>query len=50
MFDLRKFTNIYWEHVEFVEGESQFLTFLVVYHILSKNGDLTFFTASSPHE
>ena len=28
--------NINWEHVEFDEGKSQFLLFLVAYHILSE--------------
>ena len=36
MFLVRKFKNIIWEHVEFDEGKSQFLLFLVVYHILSE--------------
>ena len=36
---LKKF---YWEHVEFDEVKSQFLTFLVVYHILSKTENWPF--------
>ena len=34
MFVVRNFENINLEHVEFDEGKSQFLPFLVVYHIL----------------
>ena len=34
MFVLRNFKNINWEHVEFDEGKSQFLLYLVVYHIM----------------
>ena len=48
MFLVRYFKNINWELVEFDEGNSQFLLFLVVYHILSET-DLTFLTAT-PHE
>ena len=33
MFFVRNFN---WEHVELDEGKSQFLPFLVVYHILSE--------------
>ena len=36
MFVARNFEIINWEHVEFVEGTSQFLHFLVEYHILSE--------------
>ena len=36
MFVVRNFENINWDHVEFDEEESQFLPFLVVYHILSE--------------
>ena len=37
MFVVRNFkNNINWENVEFDEGKSQFLAFLVVYHILSE--------------
>ena len=36
MFVVRNFKNFNWEHVEFDEGKSQFLLFLVVYHILSE--------------
>ena len=36
MFLVRNFKNINWEHVEFDEGKSKFLLFLVVYHILSE--------------
>ena len=39
---VRNFKNINWEHVEFDEGKSQFLLFLVVCHILSEKEDLTF--------
>ena len=36
MFFVRKSKNINWEHIESDEGKSQFLPFLVVYHILSE--------------
>ena len=36
MFLVRNFKNINLEHVEFNEGKSQFLLFLVVYHIISE--------------
>ena len=36
MFLVWNFKNINWEHVEFNELKSQFLLFLVVYHILSE--------------
>ena len=36
MFVVWSFKSINWEHVEFDEGKSQFLPFLVVYHILSE--------------
>ena len=36
MFLVQNFKNVNWEHVEFDEGMSQFLLFLVVYHILSE--------------
>ena len=35
-FVVRNFKNMNWEHVEFDEGKSPFLPFLVVYHILSE--------------
>ena len=49
MFVVWNLKNINWEHVEFDEGKSQFLSFLVVYHILNETENLTFLTAS-PHE
>ena len=36
MFVVRNFEHINWEHVEFDEWKSQYLFFLVVYHILSE--------------
>ena len=36
MFVVRNFKNINREHIEFDEGKSQFLPFLVVYHIMSE--------------
>ena len=36
MFHAQNFENTNWEHVEFDEGMSQFLPFLVVSHILSE--------------
>ena len=36
MFVVWNFKNINWEQVEFDEGKSYFLPFLVVYHILSE--------------
>ena len=36
MFVVWNFKHINWEHVEFDEGKSQILPFLVVYHILSE--------------
>ena len=36
MFLVRNFKNINWEQVEFDEGKSQFLLFLIVYHNLSE--------------
>ena len=38
MFVVWNFKNIYWEHVYFDKGKSQFLPFLVVYQILSETG------------
>ena len=42
LFAVWNFKDINWEHVEFDEGKSQFLLFLVVYHILSKTETWTF--------
>ena len=36
MFVVRNFRHINWENIEFGEGKSQFLLFLVVYQILSE--------------
>ena len=36
MFLVRNFNTFNWEHVEFDEGKSHLLLFLVVYHILSE--------------
>ena len=36
MFVVRNFKNINWDNVEFDEGKSQFVPFLVVYHISSE--------------
>ena len=46
-FFVRNFKNINWEHVEFDEGKSHFLPFLVVYHSLIETGNMTFRTTSS---
>ena len=34
--EIKKTKSINWEHVEFGDGKSHFLPFLVVYHILSE--------------
>ena len=46
MFVLWNFKNINWEHVKFDEGKSQFLPFLVVYHILSETETWPFLSLS----
>ena len=47
MFCVWNFKNIYWEHVEFDEGKSDFSPSFAVYHILSETEVWTFSTASS---
>ena len=47
MFCVLNFKNINWEHVEFDEGKSDYLSFFAMHHILNETEVWPFSTASS---